>query len=459
MQTFSRRMRKDWNRRARSDAKYYVALGCPAQSWQQFFDGAVDLVGGFELELERLPERTANDSRRALEIGCGPGRLMAPLSRHFDEIHGVDVSNEMVLLARKNLASISHAHVHEGDGVSLTTFDSEFFDFVYSYAVFQHIPSREIVSNYLVETKRVLKTGGIARLHFSGLPEASGRYDTWSGVRLGADEIKAFALDLDLQLLALEGAGTQYMWSTLRKRSPGWREASRSDDDLRVTTILRCVTNSDSSAPVVPVRGRFAAFSLWIEGLPATADLNTLQILVGSCPATLCFIGPLRRDGAQQVNALLPEGLSTGLQPVRMIWMGDDHLRRAFLRVVPPPPEVPHVVSVSDGVCVAAGSTISSSAIRIVVEEVRRVEDFRVQVDGQPARTITCHCVVPRIPRHQITVRLPAGIGSGLKRLECWLGPRFVGAAQITVARDRFWWLRRLHPVDLYQAIRRGRWR
>ena len=41
---------------------------------------------------------------RALEIGCGPGRLMKPLSRNFGEIHGVDVSDEMVRLAREREA-------------------------------------------------------------------------------------------------------------------------------------------------------------------------------------------------------------------------------------------------------------------------------------------------------------------------------------------------------------------
>ena len=53
-------------------------------------------------------------------------------------------------------------------------FPDETFDFVYSYAVFQHIPSREVVIQYLRETHRVMKTGGLARLQFNGLPQGGG---------------------------------------------------------------------------------------------------------------------------------------------------------------------------------------------------------------------------------------------------------------------------------------------
>src|SRR5690349_288002 len=92
------RMRSDWNERAGEDAYYYVAFGRREQDDEEFFATANDLIKGLELDLKRLRSREA-----ALEIGCGPGRLMRPLSRHFGEIHGVDVSDEMIRLARERL--------------------------------------------------------------------------------------------------------------------------------------------------------------------------------------------------------------------------------------------------------------------------------------------------------------------------------------------------------------------
>src|SRR5450759_5997911 len=85
------------------------------------------------------------------------------MASHFGEIHGVDVSDEMIRIGREKLRGIPHAHLHATDGSSLGMFADDSFDMVYSYAVFQHIPSKEVVLEYLRETHRVLKPGGIFR--------------------------------------------------------------------------------------------------------------------------------------------------------------------------------------------------------------------------------------------------------------------------------------------------------
>src|ERR1017187_6155291 len=98
------RMRADWNQRAGEDAYYYVAFGRRDQDDEEFFSTATDVLRLLTGELKRLRGRHA-----ALEIGCGPGRLMRPLSRHFGEIHGVDVSDEMIRLAGERLRDTPNA--------------------------------------------------------------------------------------------------------------------------------------------------------------------------------------------------------------------------------------------------------------------------------------------------------------------------------------------------------------
>ena len=448
-------MTRDWNRRARSDAPYYVALGRRGQSWEEFLSGGADLVLGLEKELSRLAN-PSSESRRALEIGCGPGRLLLPLSRHFSEIHGIDVSPAMAQLAERNLAGIPHAHVHASDGTDLAPFTNQYFDFVYSYAVFQHIPSRQVVLNYLQETRRVLKPGGIARLQFNGLARGSRKSDTWSGVRFTAGEIADCARRYDLQLLALEGVGTQYMWATFSRPPDGWREALLETDTTH--TSIRRVTNASSSESVVPARGRHAAFALWIEHLPLHADLNTLQIHVAGREARLTCIGPPQLDSLQQVTAILPPNLDTGFQPFQLTCLGTPLLCDGFLRLIPPGPEVPRVVSITDGVCPGAGRTIASHTVRVSLEEARRPEDLRATIDGRALRRVSSLCSVPEIPRFEIDFKLPSRVSSGTKTLECWLAGRYLGATAIEVAVDPFWWWRRLHPAELYQALRRFRW-
>src|SRR5208283_915076 len=105
------RMRADWNRRAAEDAYYYVAFGRKEQDDAEFFASARDVIRGLSAEWTRLAGRAA-----ALEIGCGPGRLMAPLAGAFDEIHGVDVSDEMIRRARELLRDTPNAHAHRTSG-------------------------------------------------------------------------------------------------------------------------------------------------------------------------------------------------------------------------------------------------------------------------------------------------------------------------------------------------------
>src|SRR5258705_8447714 len=96
------RMRSDWNARAVEDAHYYVAFGAREQDEASFLATASEAVRAIESELKRF---SSADTRtmRALEIGCGPGRLIKPLSRHFGEIYGVDVSDEMIRIAAERL--------------------------------------------------------------------------------------------------------------------------------------------------------------------------------------------------------------------------------------------------------------------------------------------------------------------------------------------------------------------
>src|SRR3954464_15706227 len=100
------RMREDWNARAVEDAYFYVAFGRRHQQDGEFFETAAEVLGWIQGEMRRLSLPPENC--RALEIGCGPGRLMLPLSSRFAEIHGVDVADKMIELAKRNLAGVPH---------------------------------------------------------------------------------------------------------------------------------------------------------------------------------------------------------------------------------------------------------------------------------------------------------------------------------------------------------------
>lgn len=424
-------MRRDWDARAREDAHYFVAFGRRGQSEEEFQATAGEMARSLEMELKRLPP--GSGPRRALEIGCGPGRLMLPLAPHFTEIHGVDISEEMIRLARRRLSGAPNAFAHHAPASDLRAFPDESFDFVYSYAVFQHIPAREIVFGYFEETRRVLKAGGIARFQVNGLPETAPRYDTWCGVRIGAAELAAFARARDFQLLALEGPDTQYLWTTWRKRRQGWGEALPALEPP--PAAIRRVTNAFSGEPLAPVRGRFASISLWVSELAEEADLNALRVLIGGRDGFVTYIGPPASDGVSQVNVLLPGGLDTGLAPVEVRWFERPLTRPATLRLIRPAPAIPCVAAVTDGVDLLSAEVILSGIVKATVEEVAEPEEVTAWLGGRRLEAVERFLVDPRLPKWEINFRVPAAMAGSKLKLELRLGRRRLAVKEIEVVK------------------------
>ncbi|MBZ5623819.1 MAG: class I SAM-dependent methyltransferase [Acidobacteriia bacterium] len=424
------RMRADWNARAGEDAYYYVAFGRREQEDEEFFSTAADVLRLLTGELKRLRNKDA-----ALEIGCGPGRLMRPLSRHFAKIHGVDVSDEMIRLAGQRLSETPNAYAHHTSGSDLALFPDESFDFVYSYAVFQHIPSRDVVFQYLREARRVLKTGGILRCQINGLPAHAKQYDTWSGVRIAPGEITSFAREHDFQLLALEQIWTQYMWMTCRKMAAGWTQslANRRDQQLPCPPHIRKISNALTGEAVAPATGPMAAISVRVERLPADCDLNHLAITADGGACRLTYVGDREADGVSQINAALPEGIRTGLVPIEVTWLGRPLCAPGWVRIMPAGPAVPRVNTVTDGVNLLSGGRIASRVVKVTMLDVTHAERFRAAVDGAEVPDTESFCVDPIFQQYEFNIFLPEGIGPGAHQVEIALGKRVFAPVPIEV--------------------------
>lgn len=420
-------MRSDWNQRAREDAHFYVAFGSHDQEEDGFLATGREVVGAIQWELRRFPRTANRRALRALEIGCGPGRLMKPLSADFGEIHGVDVSDEMIRLARERLQGIPHAHVHTVNGSGLPQFADDSFDMVYSYAVYQHIPSREVVLDYMRETRRVLKPGGIFRGQFNSLAP-NPNPNTWHGVCFSADEIRSFTRDNGLQLLALEAVGTQYMWTTWFKPPVPLAAAPISPPSIRR------VTNALSSEPLVPNAGRHAAIAIWIVNLPPECDLNTLDVKVEGQKGTLTYIGPPESDNLQQVNVHLPENTRTGLVDVEFVLNGAMLCPPSTVRVVPAGPLVPRVVSVTDGINIVHGNRSTTGSLKVHIEELQHPERTTATVAGRPVRNLEFMLIDPLPPRYELNCLLPEGLAPGRHTLQLKIGQRALLPCEIDVS-------------------------
>jgi SAM-dependent methyltransferase len=406
-------MREDWNRRAGEDANYYVAFGRKNQSEEEFFSSGDDQVRAFEQELKRKPPEFWK-AAEALEIGCGPGRLLRPLSRHFRELHGIDISDEMLLRAHMNLRRFTNVRLHRAEDAALSGFADNSLAFIYSYAVFQHIPSRDVVMNYLADAVRALRPGGLLVFQINALPEQGHVPSTWEGVRISAEEIIAFARRRGVLLLQLNDKETQYMWVTLEKPAAFPPVESRAE-------LVR-IRNAYTGEPVIPASGRFGAASIWIENLPPDADLLSLTAHVDGVPAYGCYVSP-PTNRLRHFNIILPRGTRTGMVPVDVSFRGQALFRSALARVIPPGARVPRVCSVTDGVNLLSANRIESGFVKVVMEEIAEPNKLRARVSGRDAQ-VTSFCVNPLHERYEFDFRLPSEIPEGPNQIELVLGQR-----------------------------------
>lgn len=94
---------------------------------------------------------------KILDWGCGNGRFCEILRDKDIDYYGVDVSEKMIEIAKTQHPKAKFQIV---DSLNLP-FPENFFNKVFSFAVFHHIPSEEFRIQFLREAKRVLKPGGI----------------------------------------------------------------------------------------------------------------------------------------------------------------------------------------------------------------------------------------------------------------------------------------------------------
>lgn len=96
---------------------------------------------------------------RALDFGCGAGRLTIALADHVESAVGVDISPPMLAKARE-LDERARCRFVENDRPDLARFDDASFDIVMSSLVLQHLPPA-LARGYLAEMVRVLRPGGV----------------------------------------------------------------------------------------------------------------------------------------------------------------------------------------------------------------------------------------------------------------------------------------------------------
>lgn len=112
-----------------------------------------------QAKVRAVVERLTDGLRRsapskAIDFGCGTGFMIALMHDRFDEVHGIDITPEM--MARVDL-SPGHIRLHECRA-DATPFADGSFDFATAYSFMDHLADYRA---FLREASRVLRDGGV----------------------------------------------------------------------------------------------------------------------------------------------------------------------------------------------------------------------------------------------------------------------------------------------------------
>lgn len=191
-------MAKDWNAFSRKNARWYVTW----DAWKT--EEEFNAYGELEVKEVLLKDISLDPSACVLDIGCGLGRLLKPISTHVREAYGVDISTEMILKAKERLQLNKNIILSVTDGTLSNIADNQ-IDYCYTLKVFRHIPEKKHIYTYISESSRVLKPGGIFKFEVWGARWKSRKKGgTIVGVSFKEDEIRAKLKEQNFKVLSVD---------------------------------------------------------------------------------------------------------------------------------------------------------------------------------------------------------------------------------------------------------------
>lgn len=431
-------MKRDWNTRARENSKWYINTVRLDQSDEEFDATGLNEINTLILpELVLMTEGCDPRELRFLEIGCGIGRMTKHLAGIFGEVHSTDVSGEMIRQARERLEHLPNLHLHETNGVDLAALPSDYFDVAFSAYVFQHVPSKEVIASNIREAYRVVKPGGIVRVHTNGVEAqsyAEAKKNTWAGATFTESEIRQLARELGAQLISVYGANSMYCWTMMRKPKKRPRTAPK------IPQIEFHARADDATIKQLPTGGDQAWLSLVVSRLDReSADANNVKIRFSGRTVAPRYVGrvrphfeselakqvPLPFESLTYIEAAIPPGMPSGATRLKVFCIINAFSPGSSdyeIELVEPKPVSPKIVTVRNGDDYQTEIYASGpkSLLRLFVEgldESANPDNVKVKA-GELFISPAFVGFVTDIASYQVDAQLPENISPGVIELE-----------------------------------------
>lgn len=156
------KLQKNWDQFGRIDPLWAIETwpDKKGNKWQadEFFrtgkteiEEVIKYVGSLGTDIQR---------RKALDFGCGVGRVTQALACYFNEVCGVDIAPSMLELANRYNRHGNKCKYYLNETDNLRLFNDCSFDLVYSNITLQHMNPR-YARNYIKEFIRILVPHGL----------------------------------------------------------------------------------------------------------------------------------------------------------------------------------------------------------------------------------------------------------------------------------------------------------
>jgi ubiquinone/menaquinone biosynthesis C-methylase UbiE len=167
-----------WNEFGRTDPLYAILTyeGKKDNRWheEEFFASGREQVDGLMSYISSLGLKVTPE--KALDFGCGVGRLTQALSGYFADVSGVDIAPSMIELANKYNRRDRRCHYYLNPNSNLKLFSDNTFDFIYSHITLQHMAPK-YSQEYLKEFLRILTPQGLLAFQLPAAPLQSHKRD------------------------------------------------------------------------------------------------------------------------------------------------------------------------------------------------------------------------------------------------------------------------------------------
>ena len=133
--------------------------------WKRFSDLKGKLFNKLEMQQLEGVLHVLPSGQRILEVGCGTGRFMVRCLEAGHEVHGMDLSPQMLEECVKKTSSFKQANYCLAEGSKLPFKDSQ-FDFVYSIRTLNQVSSKSYALDMIREMIRVCCNNGTILVEF-----------------------------------------------------------------------------------------------------------------------------------------------------------------------------------------------------------------------------------------------------------------------------------------------------